>query len=151
MLQAPSTMRYTLLALLTAAALVATVHTAGEEGREVIQIAMRAAGADGLRTLRYAGGGFSFTFGQSASPGAPWPRFSANDYTRELDFAGPSSRVQFIRTAVDRRGGGGIGLPIVNQPQTQTVLPGAPWAQLVDVWLTPYGFLRHAAERPVTL
>jgi glyoxylase-like metal-dependent hydrolase (beta-lactamase superfamily II) len=52
--------------------------------------------------------------------------------------------VQFVRSALDRKGGGGTGLPIVNQMQNQFIQPNAAWPQQVDIWLTPYGFLTRA-------
>ena len=116
----------------------------------VLSRSAKAMGTDALRTIQYSGSGFAFVFGQSARPGAPWPRFSLSAYTRELDFEAPASHVQLVRTAVDTRGGGGVGVPIVNQTQNQFILPNAPWAQQVDIWLTPHGFLKGAAANSAT-
>ncbi len=117
----------------------------------VLTRAVDAMGTANLRTIQYSGSGFTFVFGQSASPGAPWPRFSLSTYTREIDLDAPASHVQLVRTAVDKRGGGGVGVPIVNQTQNQFILPNAPWAQQVDIWLTPYGFLKGAAANNATV
>ena len=114
------------------------------DARSILNNAARAMGAEDLKTIQYSGSGSSFTFGQSVNPNAPWPRFSLSTYTREIDFDAPASRVQSVRTAVDRRGGGGIGIPVVNQSRDQFIRPDAPWAQQVDIWITPHGFVKAA-------
>jgi glyoxylase-like metal-dependent hydrolase (beta-lactamase superfamily II) len=130
--------------------LVAVPASAQDAGR-VIADAVAAMGTGTLRTVQYSATGFLFVFGQSASPGAPWPRFAAKTYTREIDFDAPASRVQLVRTSLDARGGGGTGLPIVDQRQTQVIAPGAAWAQQVDIWLTPHGFLKAAVANDATV
>ena len=132
--------------MLTAATLLlaAAPATRADDARDVLTAASRALGADTLHTLRYAGSGFSFVFGQSAAPGAPWPRYSARDYVRDIDFDLPASHVQFVRTSVDTRGGSGVGLPIRDQPQNQFIPANAAWPLQVDIWLTPQGFLKRA-------
>ena len=108
-----------------------------QDANAVLGASAKAMGAENLRTIQYSGSGFSFDFAQAASPGAPWPRFSVKTYTRELDFAAPASHAQLVRTSMDKRGGGGVGLPVVDQTQNQFILPNAPWAQQVDIWITP--------------
>ncbi len=124
-------------------ALVPLIIT-GQDANAVLSASAKAMGAENLRTIQYSGSGFNFVFAQAASPGAPWPRFSVKTYTRDIDFGAPASRVQLVRTSVDKRGGGGVGLPIVDQAQNQFILPNAPWPQQVDIWITPYGFLKAA-------
>jgi glyoxylase-like metal-dependent hydrolase (beta-lactamase superfamily II) len=127
------------------------VSAGAQDAGGVLAGSAKVMGADRVQTIEYSGSGFTFVFGQSASPGAPWPRFSARPYTRRIDFNAPASHVQLVRTALDKRGGGGTGLPIVNQTQNQYVLPAAAWAQQVDIWLTPHGFLKRAMAGTATV
>jgi glyoxylase-like metal-dependent hydrolase (beta-lactamase superfamily II) len=124
---------------------------AAQDAASVLASSAKAMGADRLQTIEYSGSGFTFAFGQSASPGAPWPRFSADSYTRRIDFRAPASHVRLVRTSLDKRGGGGTGLPIVGQMQNQFILPTAAWAQQVDIWLTPHGFLKRATAGNATI
>ncbi len=124
---------------------------AQQDARDVLNASANAMGAQNLRTLQYSGSGFSFVFAQAASPGAPWPRFSMKNYVRDIDFTAPASHAQQVRTSVDKRGGGGVGLPTVDQRQDQFVLPGAPWSQQLDIWITPYGFLQAAMKNQATV
>src|SRR5438093_2132336 len=128
-----------LVILLTAipAAIVA------QDAKTVLDSAAKALGAENLRTIQYSGAGSNFAFGQSVNPNAPWPRFVVKSYSREIDFNAPASRVQLTRTGGDARGGGGLPLT-TDQNQNQVIAPGAPWAQQVDIWLLPQGFIKKA-------
>jgi glyoxylase-like metal-dependent hydrolase (beta-lactamase superfamily II) len=118
-----------------------------QDANALLDTATKTMGAENLRTIQYSASGFSFVFAQAATPGGPWPRFSVKSYTREIDYDAPASRVQLIRSSVDKRGGGGVGIPVVDQTQNQVILPNAAWTQQVDIWLTPYGFIKAAATR----
>jgi glyoxylase-like metal-dependent hydrolase (beta-lactamase superfamily II) len=126
------------------------VNTTAQDVNGILAAAAKTTGADSVRTIQYSGTGFTFVFAQAATPGGPWPRFSMKTYTRDIDFAAPASHVQLVRTSVDKRGGGGTGLPIVDQMQNQFILPNAPWVQQVDIWITPVGFLKAAMKHPST-
>jgi len=124
--------------------------SAAQDANAILSAAAKTLGADNLRTIQYSGSGSTFVFAQAATPGGPWPRFSMKTYTREIDFGAPASHVQLVRTSVDKRGGGGTGLPIVDQMQNQFILPNAPWVQQVDIWITPVGFLKAAMKHTAT-
>jgi len=82
------------------------------------------------------------------NPGSTWPGFAETSYTRTINYETPAWRVDRVLAPIpsNRRGG---GLP---PGPTQSVVIGSntPWAQQVDLWLTPYGFLREAAKNNVT-
>ncbi len=122
-----------------------------QDATSVLSASAKVMGTENLRTIQYSGSGFSFTFAQAATPGGPWPRFGVKTYTREIDFAAPASRVQLVRSSIDKRGGGGVGLPVVDQTQNQFILPNAAWTQQVDIWITPHGFLKATAARRPTV
>src|SRR5262245_43724366 len=124
---------------------------AAQDANAILTAAAKTIGADNVRTIQYSGSGFTFVFAQAATPGGPWPRFSMKTYTREIDFGAPASHVQLVRTSIDKRGGGGTGLPLVDQMQNQFILPNAPWVQQVDMWITPVGFLKAAMKHNATV
>ena len=106
-------------------------------------------GADSLRTIEYSGNGYDFALGQSYNPSSPWPRFINPTYKRVIDFQVPSSRVDRVRIQGEHPPRGGGQQPIRGeQPQTQTIIVGAntPWVQQLEIWMTPYGFLKAAAD-----
>src|SRR5688572_13281999 len=141
----PILMQNIILLLLALLLVLPAPPMMAQDVNTVLGNAAKAMGAENLRTIQYSGSGFSFTFAQAATPGGPWPRFSVKTYTREIDYGAPASRVQLVRSSVDKRGGGGVGIPVVDQTQNQVILPTAAWTQQVDIWITPFGFLKAAA------
>jgi glyoxylase-like metal-dependent hydrolase (beta-lactamase superfamily II) len=120
----------------------------GQVAKTVLDSASKAMGADNLKTLQYSGTATEYAFGQAVNPSSPWPEFADISYTRTIDYETPAWRVDRVLAPIpaDRRGG---GLP---PGPTQTVVINAdtPWAQQVDLWMTPYGFLRAAAKYNAT-
>ncbi len=116
----------------------------GQDPKTVLSNASKAMGADNLKSVQYSGTATEFAFGQAVNPGSPWPGFADKSYTRTINYETPAWRVDRVLAEIPagRRGG---GLP---PGPTQSVVIGAntPWAQQVDLWLTPYGFLRAAAR-----
>ena len=120
----------------------------GQDAKTILGNVSKAMGAQNLKTLQYSGSATEFAFGQAVNPSAPWPGFAEKSYTRTISYEMPAWRVDRVLAPIppDRRGG---GLP---PGPTQTVVIGAntPWAQQMDLWMTPYGFLREAANNTVT-
>src|SRR4030095_15135519 len=140
--------------LLTALAIVAITTTSAQDAKGVIAAAATAMGADTLRTIEYSGNGYDFVLGQAYNPSSPWPRFVNPTYKRVIDFQVPSSRVDRIRLQGEQPPRGGGQQPIRGeQPQTQTIIIGAntPWVQQLEIWMTPYGFLKAAAMNNATI
>jgi len=141
------------LSLVVALALVliaapSAQNAGGASAAGVIAAASKAMGADSLRTIEYSGNGYDFVLGQAYNPSSPWPRFVNPAYKRAIDFQVPSSRVERVRIQGENPPRGGGQQPIRGeQPQTQTIVVGAatPWAQQLEIWMTPYGFLKAAA------
>jgi len=115
-----------------------------QDAKSVLANASKAMGADNLKSVQYYGTATEFAFGQAVNPGSAWPGFADKSYTRTINYETPAWRVDRVLAEIPagRRGG---GLP---PGPTQSVVIGAntPWAQQVDLWLTPYGFLRAAAS-----
>jgi glyoxylase-like metal-dependent hydrolase (beta-lactamase superfamily II) len=126
---------------------------AAQDAQSVVAKASHAIGADTVKTVQYSATGFDFAFGQAPNPNSPWPKFIDKSYTRTIDFEAPASRVDRVRTQGENPPRGGGGQPIVGeQSQTQTTVVSAetPWAQEVELWITPHGFLRAAAKSSAT-
>src|SRR3984893_7558919 len=115
-----------------------------QEAKGVLSNASKAMGADGVKSVQYSGTATEFAFGQAVNVSSPWPGFAEKSYTRTINYETPAWHVDRVLADIppNRRGG---GLP---PGPTQTVIVGAntSWAQQVDLWMTPSGFLRAAAK-----
>ena len=125
-----------------------------QDARAVIADASKAIGVDTLKTVQYSATGFDFALGQAPNPSSPWPKFINKSYTRAINFETPASRVDRVRVQGENPPRGGGQQPIVGeQPQTQTIIVNAdtPWAQQLEIWMMPHGFLRAAASKNATV
>ncbi len=125
-----------------------------QDARTVISNASKALGAENLATIEFSGSGEDFALGQAPNPSAPWPRFINKTYTRTIDFNVPASRMSRIRMQGENPPrGGGLQPVIGEQTQNQVIVVNAntPWAQQLEIWMTPYGFLKAAATNNATV
>jgi glyoxylase-like metal-dependent hydrolase (beta-lactamase superfamily II) len=136
-------------AMLAALVSFAAAGAPNQDAKTVLSNATKAMGAGNLKTIQYSGTGTEFAFGQAVNPNSPWPPFADTSYTRTINYETPAWRVDRVLAPVppDRRGG---GLP-PGPSQTVVVNSNTPWAQQVDLWLTPFGFLRAAANANATV
>jgi glyoxylase-like metal-dependent hydrolase (beta-lactamase superfamily II) len=144
--------RKCLAVLALAAALVWTASA--QDAKAVIANASKAMGVDTLKTVQFSATGLDFALGQAPNPASPWPKFINKSYTRTINFETPASRVDRVRVQGENPPHGGGQQPIVGeQPQSQTIIVSAdtPWAQQLEIWMTPHGFLRAAAARNATV
>ncbi|MBI3400931.1 MAG: MBL fold metallo-hydrolase [Acidobacteria bacterium] len=125
-----------------------------QDARAVIGTVSSAMGADNLKTIVYSATGEDFAFGQAYNPTSPWPRFINKSYTRMIDFDAPSSRVDRVRNQAENPPRGGGQQPVRgDQPVNQTIIinSGTPWVQQLEIWMTPYGFLKAARANNATV
>ena len=144
--------RKTLTGLALAAAMVWAASA--QDAQTVIGNASKELGVDTLKTVQYSATGMDFALGQAPNPSSPWPKFINKSYTRAINFETPASKVDRVRVQGENPPRGGGQQPIVGeQPQTQTIIVGAdtPWAQQLEIWMLPHGFLRAAAKRNATV
>lgn len=147
--------RYWGAALMVAALLPLAL---AQDATSVIAASSKAMGADGLATIEYSGSGYDFVFGQAYSPTSPWPKFIVKSYHRALDLRIPSSLDERIRLQYENPPRGGGQQPVIGERrQNQSVVVDAntPWAQQLEIWMTPYGFLKaavnhHANAKPIS-
>ena len=165
-----------LLATLAAAAALAGQSLPAQDAAATIKAAQYALGmirgparVDPINTLEFWGTGYSYAFGQAYRPGDPWPAFKVT-YHVSLSYAVPAMRVDLTRSNPDGPAQGGGGLPLLApQRQIQVVggdfawnesvpgagfvpgttavaAPGAAADRLLQLWTTPFGVLKMAAQ-----
>ena len=135
-----------------AALLLTTVFCAGasaQDARAVVDSAIKAMGMTGLTSITYAGVAAQGNFGQSRTISFGLASTSIRDYVADhrLHAAG----VACHRRRRCRRRSRARPAP---QPGTyeQTITPASPaWAQQLQIWVTPWGFLRGAAAANATV
>src|SRR5688572_710469 len=117
---------------------------AAQSAATVIATASKAMGADGLSSIHYYGVAMAGNLGQNNNANQPWPLTAQNDYVRAIDFTQPASRATWASYAVPVTGG--AATLVQNTPQTQqTITPqNTAWAQQLEIWITPWGFLKGA-------
>jgi glyoxylase-like metal-dependent hydrolase (beta-lactamase superfamily II) len=117
-----------------------------QDAKSVVSAASKAMGVDTLNSIYYYGSGRTFNLGQNNNANAPWPPVNANDYIRAIDFAQPVSRATWVTFGVPVTGGAAVQ----GQGQ-QNVTPANPsWGQQLEIWVTPWGFLKGAAANNAT-
>jgi len=127
--------------------------TFAQDASSAIAAASKAMGADSLTTIQYSGSGYDFAFGQAYSPTVPWPKFTVKSYTRSLDLRVPSSRDERVRLQFENPPRGGGRQPVIGERrQNDVIVIGAntPWEDQLEIWMTPYGFLKAAAQNHAT-
>ena len=145
------------LAALLVAAL--PVGMAGQSAGPVVAAASKAMGADNLNAITYAGTARNGAFGQSKSIGNPMGAVNLTritQYTRTINFGQPASPTDLVSRAT-----GPTQPPTV--PGVPAPMPGvfnqnitgaqaaSNWTQALNIWTTPWGFLKGAAANNATV
>jgi len=137
-------MRRTIVALALVGLLVRTMTA--QDAKTVISNASRAMGVDGLNSIHFYGVAQNGNLGQNNNSNQPWPMTAANDYVRAIDFTGPTSRATWQTYAVPVTGGAAA-----LQVGQQNITPqNTAWGQQLEIWITPWGFLKGAAANNAT-
>jgi glyoxylase-like metal-dependent hydrolase (beta-lactamase superfamily II) len=136
---------------ITALALVAlftqTMSAADATAKIVVANASKAMGIDNLTSLWYNGTAQNGNLGQNNNSSQPWPLSGINNYVRAIDFTVPASRATWM-TYDEPVTGGAATLA----PGQQNITPrNMAWAQQLEIWITPWGFLKGAAANNATL
>ncbi len=134
-----------IVALALAALLTQTV--AAQDAKTVISAASKTMGVEGLNSIHYYGVAQNGNLGQNNNANQPWPMTAANDYARAIDFTQPASRATWQTYAVPVTGGAAA-----LAPGQQNITPqNMAWAQQLEIWITPWGFLKGAAANNATV
>src|SRR5436190_10500310 len=131
-----------------------TVAAAAQDAKTVVANATKAMGYDKLNTIEYSGpvAHEGAGLGQWMSATKGWHQNTVQNFTRYIDYnAGTSQRTGMQSRPGDPATGllpGGAGLdPSTNPPaqNTANVAATGPWANRLDVILSPPAFLKAAA------
>jgi glyoxylase-like metal-dependent hydrolase (beta-lactamase superfamily II) len=134
--------------------------SAPPSAQDVMVRAAKAMGADTVKSIRYAGEGEGFTFGQAYLPGGPWPKVAYHSVVRTVDYEHAAMRDEIVLSRAEPRGGGGY--PLQGQQRNDqfvageiawnvagtVVQPGPRFVadRIHQLWITPHGALK-AAQR----
>jgi glyoxylase-like metal-dependent hydrolase (beta-lactamase superfamily II) len=157
-------MKHWLIAV-SIAALGASIAYA-QDSQTTLQTASAALGADRIDSLRIAGRGSDFLFGQAYDGDSPWPRFNLTRYLLAIDYKTPSLQEERTRTQAQNPPLGGGNQPIEEQRQTSLLSGNYVWntygeggaapagperdfrpaleSRQTQIWLTPQGFIKEA-------
>jgi glyoxylase-like metal-dependent hydrolase (beta-lactamase superfamily II) len=119
-----------------------------QDAKTVVADSTRAMGLDGVTSLYYYGSGANYSLGQNNNANGPWPKTPVNEYVRAIDFSQPASRATWSTYATPVTG----GAPSLATAQ-QNILPASAsnWTQQLEIWTTPWGFLKGAAANAATV
>jgi len=134
-------------AVVLALAVALTQTAAAQDAKTVISNASKAMGVEGLNSIHYYGVAQNGSLGQNNNANQPWPMVNANDYVRAIDFTQPASRATWVTYAVPVTGGAATQ----GQGQQNITKETTAWAQQLEIWITPWGFLKGAAANNATL
>jgi glyoxylase-like metal-dependent hydrolase (beta-lactamase superfamily II) len=123
--------------------------TAQDDAKKVIDDASKAMGIVGLNSITYMGAAAQGNFGQSRTISFGLASTKISNYLRTIDFIAPASRASGdAQPPALVRGG---PLPPM-RAYNQVVNAQTPdWAQQMEIWVTPWGFLKGAAANNATL
>jgi glyoxylase-like metal-dependent hydrolase (beta-lactamase superfamily II) len=150
-----------MLRTLTCAALVVTLLSFGaaaQNASSVVATASKAMGVDSLNSITYSGTARNGQFGQSKAIGTPLGPVNTTvitAYTRTINFAPSSNRAALVSRATGPTQpptvpGSPAPMPgVFNQNITGTQVD-TNWNQALNVWTTPWGFLKGAAANNAT-
>ena len=120
---------------------------AAQDAKTVIGTASKAMGVEGMNSIHYYGVAQNGNLGQNNNSNQPWPLTNADDYVRTIDFTQPASRATWMTYAVAVTGGAATQAP----GQQYITRQNAAWAQQLEIWITPWGFLKAAAANNATV
>jgi glyoxylase-like metal-dependent hydrolase (beta-lactamase superfamily II) len=137
----------------------------GQDAKTVLGGVTKAMGDP--KSLQYTASGTLWQLGQSAYPGASWPRFNIKSQTRTVNYDTASMRDEVVRTQGENPPRGGGVQPIIGE-QRQILLVSGPYAwnqvgenavpapaaaadRAQQLWLTPHGVMKAAMAHKATV
>ena len=149
--------------LLVAVAAFAMGVASAQDAKTVIQNAQKTIGD--VNSIQYSGTGKLGGMGQSWTPGGPWHPTVITSYTRTIDYRSQSSKEELTRTQENPVAKGGEA-PFAGEQKLVNLVSGQyAWNQpgnapvpaiaaaderQIQIWVTPHGFLKAAAENNAT-
>ncbi len=125
-----------------------SVSAAAQDAKTVVENASRAMGAAGVNSVVYSGGAATGNFGQSRTISFGLASTTIRNYTRAIDFSTPASHATGEAVPPTVTG----APPPAPRPFDETITPAdESWSQQLQIWVTPWGFLRGAAANNATV
>jgi glyoxylase-like metal-dependent hydrolase (beta-lactamase superfamily II) len=127
---------------------LASTGVAAQDAASIIAGASKATGADSLNSITYSGTAANGNFGQSKNIAGPLANTTITNYTRAIDLGQPASRATGTTMPP--------AIPGAPPPQpgtfNQNITPAnTAWTQQLEIWVTPWGFLKGAAANQATV
>jgi hypothetical protein len=123
-----------------------SVPAAAQDVKTVLNNAAKSMGVESLTSIHYYGVAQTGNLGQNNNANQPWPLANASDYVRAIDFSQPASRATWITYAAPVQGGAASQ----GQGQQNITAQNSASAQQLEIWITPWGFLKGAAANNAT-
>src|SRR4029434_8642437 len=147
--------------IIFAAILVTSVSigAVAQNAAPVITAASKAMGVDNLNSITFSGTARNGAFGQSKAIGEPMGAVNVTQitqYTRTINFGQPADPAALVSRAPGPTQPPAVpGVPpqpagVFNQNVTGAQA-GSTWAQAMNIWTTPWGFLKGAAANNATV
>src|SRR6185503_4462055 len=126
-----------------------SVGSTAQDARTVIANASKAMGADTLNAISYSGSASNVNFGQTQRLSGPYVlNTTITNYTRAISLTEPASRATGATTTIAPPG----APPAPPGNFNQNITPAnAGWTQQLEIWTTPWGFLKGAAANNATV
>jgi glyoxylase-like metal-dependent hydrolase (beta-lactamase superfamily II) len=130
-----------------------------QDATAVVAAASKAMGVDNLNAIAYIGRARSGAFGQSKSIGDPMGPVNVTsiaEYRRVINFSKPDNMTAPVSRATGTTHppmvpGGPLPTPgTLNQTMT-AAQAAASWGQALNIWTSPWGFLKLAAANTATV
>ena len=122
-----------------------------QDAKTVIESTLRAMGAANVSSIVYSGEAAYGNFGQSRTISFGLASTAIRNYRRAIDFTKPASRETGLAVPMPGPRGGPPPAPGQPYPFDQLTPAGESWAEQMDIWVTPWGFLRGAAANAATV
>jgi glyoxylase-like metal-dependent hydrolase (beta-lactamase superfamily II) len=127
---------------------LSAAHALAQDAATVVSNASKAMGLEGVNSLYYYGSGATYSLGQNNNANIPWPKTPVNEYVRAIDFNARASRATWNTYATPVTGGAAV---LGNGQQNITPVSAGGWSQQLEIWITPWGFLKGAANNEATV
>lgn len=138
-------------AALSALLWMVSATAAAQDTKTIVENALRAMGAANLNAIVYSGEGAYGNFGQSRTISFGLSSTSIRNYTRAIDFTKPALRETGTAVPV-----AGPRMPPLTGPAAaprpfELTAPLAEgWPAQLEIWVTPWGFLKGAVANNAT-
>ena len=132
-------------ALVVASVCLTATGAAAQDAKAVLAQAAQAMGMTNVRSITVSGSASYGNFGQSRGLSFGLASTSIRDYTWTIDLEHGVARA----TGVANPPGAPNGVP--PGPFEERITPSSPGIKQLEIWTTPWGFLKGASMGPVTM